>query len=330
MTPETISALRALLEPAQEILVTTHTSPDGDALGSLTAVGQALQQLGKTFTLACDDGPDMRFGYLPLLDQIKTKPHAELHRYDLLIAVDCGDETRMGEVYKRLLHPHPPIINIDHHITNNLFGTVNVVAAEATSTAEILTDLLPQLGATLDKNMAISLLTGIVTDTLAFRVTGVTGQTLRVAAKLVDAGADLGEISMQTLILKSPRVLQLWRLGLNNMQAEDGVSWTLLTMREQSRIGEDLTSGMGLGNLMADVDDVALSIVFTEKREGRVNISFRSRPPIDVSILASEYGGGGHRQAAGCSVQGRRITDLIPEVVARAKAALASGEIGTL
>ena len=328
MTADQMTTIRTLLASAERVLVATHTTPDGDALGSLTAVGQALQQLGRAFTLACDDGPDMRFGYLPLLDQLKTHPHSDpTQRYDLLIAVDCGDETRMGEVYKQLPHPHPPIINIDHHITNNQFGTINVVDSTATSTAEILTELLPQLGVTLDTPLATSLLTGMITDTLGFRVAGVTGQTLRVASKLVDAGANLGEITMQTLILKSPKVLQLWRLGLNNMHMEDGIAWSVLTMSEQSRVGEDLSSSMGLGNLLADVDNIALSIVFTEKREGRVNISFRSRPPIDVSGLASAYGGGGHRQAAGCSVQGRRLRDLVPEVVTRAKTALAAGQL---
>lgn len=326
MNDETISAIRALLESAQRVLVATHTSPDGDALGSLTAVGQALQQLGKTFTMACEDGPDMRLGYLPLLDQLKSQPHVLGRPYDLLIAVDCGDETRMGDVYLKMPHPHPPIINIDHHVTNNLFGTVNLVDGQATSTAEILTNLLPQLGVTLTLDMATSLLTGIVTDTLGFRVAGVTGETLRVASRLVDLGADLPEITTQALVLKSARTLQLWRLGLNNMQLEEGVMWTVMKMSDQNRIGEDLNSSMGLGNLLADVDEAAMSIVFTEKHEGRINVSFRSRPPVDVSGLASEYGGGGHRQAAGCSIQGRRLHELVPEIVAKAKRSLSASQ----
>lgn len=320
MTPDTTTQIRTLIDSAQNILVSAHYSPDGDALGSLTAMGQALQQLGKTFTLANDDAVLPRFAYLPLSESVVRQPHGG-KPYDLLIALDCGDETRLGRVYEKLPQPHPPIINIDHHITNNYFGTVNVVESGMTSTAEVLTELLPQLGVEITRELATSLLTGVVTDTLAFRVTGVSGHTLRMASKLVDAGADLAEITLQALVLKSASSLEMWRIGLNNMALEDGVAWSSLTVAEQNQVGDELSSSMGLGNLLADVEEAALSIVFTEKRDGRVNISYRSRPPIDVAGLAMARGGGGHRNAAGCTVYGRLQT-IIPEVVEEAKASV--------
>ncbi|MEM7798746.1 MAG: bifunctional oligoribonuclease/PAP phosphatase NrnA [Chloroflexota bacterium] len=309
----TIEKIKSTIDAAQEILVATHIGPDGDALGSLTAIGQALKHLKKDVTLACDDGMLRKFEYLPLSDQIERRPELR-KQYDLLIALDCGDSDRMGRVYERLTYK-PPILNIDHHISNTYFGEVNVVEAEKTSTTEILTHIIPALGVPLDAGIATSLLTGMVTDTLGFRVTGVTAETLQVAGTLVEAGADLADIMLKALVLQELNTIKMWSIGLSNMHIENSISWSVLSLSDQRKVSNDSVSNHGLGNMIADIDTVSLSIVFTEKEDGSVKVGFRSRPPWDVATIAVKLGGGGHRYASGCTRYGK-LENVVAEVLA--------------
>ena len=247
------------LEKAENTLVITHVDPDGDAIGSLTAVGLAMQQIKQKVTLACDDNVPERFSYLPMAVKVRKSGDATI-RYDLIIAVDCGDEFRMGRAFADLPGPKPFIINIDHHITNTQFGDINLVDAKASSTTEILYSLFTELQIAISADIALSLLTGLVTDTLGFRTTGVTANTLRIAAELVDAGADLGFVTMHALNSRSLPTLRLWRAGLNNMQMDQGLLWASITNSERKAANFRSNSSVGLVNLLADVDE-ALSLI---------------------------------------------------------------------
>lgn len=161
------------IDKANRVLVIAHVDPDGDAIGSLTAVGQALEQLGKRVTLVCDDAVPTRFQDLPLADQVRREPDTS-RPYDLIIAVDCADASRMGWAYETLPDPKPALINIDHHVTNTRFGEFNIIDPDASSTAEMLCRVLSELDVEMTQGIAASLLTGIVTDTMGFRTTNVT------------------------------------------------------------------------------------------------------------------------------------------------------------
>ncbi|MEM7331207.1 MAG: bifunctional oligoribonuclease/PAP phosphatase NrnA [Chloroflexota bacterium] len=289
------------IENANQIIVITHIGPDGDAIGSLTAVGQALIQLGKTPHLVCDDGVPERFSYLPQTNQVEKEPAPE--PYDLLIAVDCGDELRMGDAYRNLIHK-PAILNIDHHVTNTMFGDVNIVKPEATSTTEILFDLFQAFGIQLSEKIALSLLTGLVTDTLGFRTAGVTANTLNVASQLIEAGADLAFVTMQALNVKPLTTVQLWQIGLANMKIEEGFIWTTISQDEQGDIGFVGSGTNGLVNILADIDIAHMGAAILELPDGSVRVGFRCRQPFDVSTIATELGGGGHPLASGCSIDG--------------------------
>ncbi len=318
----TVTQINNVLQKANEILVITHVSPDGDAIGSLTAMGQALIQLGKKPTLVCDDSPPEKLQYLPLIDHLQRKVDTR-QEYDLLIALDCGDERRMGNAYHNLNQQDLPVLNIDHHITNTYFGSINLIDPQSNSTTEILAELLPHLDVQITPDLAMSLLTGLVTDTLGFRTSSVTAKTLKIASNLMDAGANLADITREALVLKSYDTLRLWRLGLNKMKLEEHVSWTVISMSDQKSITKDAISSHGLGNLLADVYEAAMSAVFTEKENERVVVGFRSRPPYDVSELAASFGGGGHRYASGCTVEGN-LDEVESLVVARAKEMIAA------
>ncbi len=293
------------IEKANRVLVIAHVDPDGDAIGSLTATGQALQQLGKRVTLVCDDAVPQRFHYLPLAGDVRRAPNTDAH-YDLVIAVDCADESRMGWAYAALPEPKPTLANIDHHVTNTHFGAFNVIEPDASSTAEILCRFLVEIGATLTRGMADSLLTGIVTDTMGFRTTNVSAATLRAAAELVDCGADIADISLRALHRRPYATAQMWGLGLGRMKLQDGLLWTSISRDELRRAGvEGSPSSSGLVNFLADVEGVAMGVVLNEAPDDdKVRVSLRAVPPYNVAEVAVRLGGGGHALAAGCAIEG--------------------------
>lgn len=321
MRPTTIQAIHELVQQSEKIRVITHIGPDGDAVGSLTAVGLALAQWGKRVTLMCDDNIPERFQYLALTRTVK-RPRAKRHSPpDLVIAVDCGDELRMGDAFASLPQPRPPLINIDHHITNTYFGQVNLVQETAVSTTEILYDLFVALSLEMTRDLAMSLLTGLVTDTLGFRTVGTSAKTLKVASELVGAGADLALVTMQGLNLKQIATLKLWRYGLDNMKMEEGFIWTTITQAQRKAASYNGASSNGLTNMLADVDEAAIGAVIMEMEEGVVRVGFRCRPPYDVATLAQNLGGGGHPLASGCTLSGS-LAEVEQLVVDMAKAAI--------
>jgi phosphoesterase RecJ-like protein len=312
--------IQHLFNKATNVLVITHVDPDGDAMGSLTAVGQALKQDGKQVTLVCDDRVPERFAYLPMTEQVRQTPDPRIY-YDLLVAVDCGDEGRMGEVYANFSQPLPTIVNIDHHITNTRFGDIQVIDDKATSTTEILYGLLLELGYEMTPEIALSLLTGLVTDTLGFRTVGVTAKTMKVASALMDAGADLAFVTTNALTVKPLTTIRLWQVGLNGLNVEDGVAWVAIPLADQMAIGFKGQSSMGLVNLLADVDEVGIGTVLMEIEGGRIRVGFRSRPPYNVAAIAEKMGGGGHVLAAGCTLE-EPLAEATARVVALCKQAI--------
>lgn len=313
-------AIYQAIQAAEQILVITHVGPDGDAVSSLTAVGQLLAGWGKNFTLLCDDTLPERFRYL-LLSNRGRRTHAANAVYDLLIAVDCGDELRMGQAFATLPQPRPSIINIDHHATNTRFGQINLVVDTAVSTTEILYDLFAYWQIPLTQPLAMSLLTGLVTDTLCFRTVGTSAKTLKIASELMAAGADLALITTQGLSLKEYSTVKLWRYGLDNMALEDGLAWTTISREERRLAGHNGSSSNGLGNILADINEAAMGLVLMELGDGNVRAGFRCRPPYNVAQIAQQFGGGGHPLAAGCTVHGR-LADVEAQVVAASKVAI--------
>lgn len=292
------------IEKANRVLVIAHVDPDGDALGSLTAVGQGLQQLGKRVTLVCDDAVPQRFLTLPLAPDVRRAPNTTTP-YDLVIAVDCADQARMGWAYDSLPEPKPTLANIDHHITNTRFGAFNIIDPEASSTAEILHRFLPEMGVTLTPGIAASLLTGIVTDTIGFRTNNVTAATLRAAADLVEAGADIADISLRTLHQRPFPTAKMWAIGLSHMSLEDGLLWTSISRQDMLSAGIDgRPSSSGLVNFLADVDAAVMGVVLSEMEDGTVRVTMRTQPPYNVAEVATHFGGGGHALAAGCTLDG--------------------------
>jgi phosphoesterase RecJ-like protein len=311
----------SLLERADKAFLIAHTDPDGDTVGSTLALAYALRKMGKECTLACSDPvPDLLF-FLPGVEEFGTP---QVTDHDLIVTVDASDPGRLGQTYKDVLGMDLPILNIDHHITNTGFGTVNLVRSDAAATAEIIFDLLTAWKVEVDQLLATYLLTGIVTDTRSFSTSNTTPRALEVSSELVASGASLIDINEHYYRNKGVETLRLWGQMLNRMQLDGHLVWSVntLEMREDCRADSD--DGDGIVNLLASVREAVAAIVFKENEGGQIEVSIRSRPGVDISSVAVHFGGGGHPQAAGAVVNGT-LEQVVPSVLSKAREVVATG-----
>ncbi len=320
ISAESLRESSRLLSEARRPLLAIHVAPDGDAIGSLLSMGWALLAQGKSPTLACQDALPLRFAFLPGFEKVVQEPPPG--PYDLLIVLDCSDLSRIGQV-DRAIGRDIPVLNIDHHVTNTRFGTVDLVAEDAVSTTHLLYHLFRHLHQPLDERIATCLLTGLVTDTRGFRTANVTPEVLRIGVELMEAGAPLTTITRNGLDRRPLAALRLWGAGLARLQSADGIVWTTLPLSVQQTIGHDGYGDAGLANLLISAEEAHVAVVFTEQPDGDVEVGFRAVPGFDVSRIALRLGGGGHALAAGCRVPGplekaqRQVLALLREDLAR-------------
>jgi phosphoesterase RecJ-like protein len=295
------SELRALADEAASVVVIAHIAPDGDTIGSALGLAWALRQLGKRARVACADPSPRELAFLPGVGDISAEPPED---EDLIIVVDASDVERIGSLYDAQVFATRPVVNIDHHITNQRYGTLNLVT-QRSSTAELILDQLTDLGVTLDLTIATCLLTGLVTDTRGFTTSNTTPASLEAAVVLTRAGALLPAINDAVFNHRSITLLRLWGAAfVATRLEEEGVLWTELPLTMLAQAGADLADAKGLVNFLSSIDEARISATFRETPEGKVDVSLRSVPGIDVSQVAMRFGGGGHPQAAGCLVPG--------------------------
>jgi phosphoesterase RecJ-like protein len=197
-----------------------------------------------------------------------------------------------------------PLLNIDHHLTNLGFGDVNLVDSYASSTAEIVFHLLEHMTIPLDAELATCLLAGIVTDTRGFRTSNVTIQVMKVATRLMTAGASLPTIAQHGLDHRPTSAILLWREALSSLQVRDRVAWASVSLMMRQTAGHTGNGDAGLASFLLSADDADVSAVFVEREDGCIEIGFRAVPGFDVARVAMQFGGGGHALAAGCTVPG--------------------------
>lgn len=299
--PQWQAATDAVLK-AERILVVAHIFPDGDAIGALLGLSNALRRQGRQVTSAVDGGipDDLRF--LPGADHVCSV--LTEGQWDLLISVDSSDEKRMGEVGAYGRQHSRLTINLDHHPTNIYFGDIFLVESEAVSATQIIYEWLQFMRFAIDREIAAPLLTGLVTDTLGFRTSNVTSGTLRIAQALMDAGASLTEITARTLDTKPYSVIELWKQVLRSVRLVGPVIYGVVTQADLQAVGlTDVTDG-GLSSFLVKTEEAMIAAVFKETPSGQVELSFRSKRGYDVAQVAFALGGGGHVQAAGATLEG--------------------------
>jgi len=304
-----ISQIKDRLNQAQSILIASHVRPDGDAIGALLALGLALQNAGKTVQMVLQDGVPASFRHLQGHNQVQKEPKGE---WDTFISVDCADFKRLGKSFQS--GPKPDI-NIDHHITNEKFGKINLIVGEEVATSAILTDCLPLWGLEITQPIAAALLTGIVTDTLGFRISSTTPESLRQAALLMERGADLPDLYSRALVRRTYPAARYWGAGLSSLERSDGLVWGTLTVADRKAAGYGGNDDADLINVISAIDGSQVGMIFVEQSDQRVKISWRAiEDGVDVSQVAKHFGGGGHAAAAGADIPGS-LSEIQPLVL---------------
>jgi bifunctional oligoribonuclease and PAP phosphatase NrnA len=309
-----IRAARDLIAASTRALVIAHVSPDGDAIGALLGLGLILRAAGKEVVFGCDDPIPETFRFLPSADEVTQTPSGE---FDLIVAVDIADAPRMGAIGAKL--GRQPHLLFDHHLTNPGYAQVNLLEIEAASTCELITRLLEPLGLPLTTPAATCLLTGVLTDTIGFRTSNTTPQTLGAAQQLMTAGAPLSSLYRLVLSRRSFEAVRLWAEGLARLRMEDRVVWATLPLKARRAVGYGGNGDADLIDILTTVRDADVAIVFSERSDGTVKVSWRSAPDINVAQLAMRFGGGGHAPAAGAEVTGK-LADVEKQIVAATKA----------
>ncbi len=322
-----MAAATQAVNQAESILIVTHVSPDGDAYGSMLALAEALRNAGKRVDCAVDGGATDFTSFLAGNDQVRGK--LTEGEWDLMISVDASDEERTGEVGAYGRQHSKQVINLDHHKTNTGFGDIHVVDVAAVSATEVVYRWLRWMERPITAAVAQPLLTGLVTDTLGFRTSNVTADTLAVAQDLMQAGASLTLVTERMLDSRSYQVVSLWKEALASVKLhEGGVIVAQVTQENIKKAGlADITDG-GLVGFLIKVNEAMIALVLKENEDGRVEISMRSKPGYDVAGVALEVGGGGHAQAAGATIDGpleaaqKRVLPLLKKAARKGKLAI--------
>jgi phosphoesterase RecJ-like protein len=310
-----------LLEGAQSVLVVTHENPDGDAIGSLLGVANMLDALGKQVTAAVDKGVPSFLKFLPQQERILG---GLVHgTWDLLIFVDCGDDMRAGKVGEYGKAHAQTVLNIDHHPSNPRFGNVALVLDELASTAEIVFLWWQSMGLSYGREVALPLLTGIVTDTLGFRTSATQASTLEMAVQLMQCGASLPEVMARTLGSRTHAEFELWKRIAQTSVVQDGVGYAFVRKADAEAVGLPEVTDADFVQFLISVDEVRVAATFKERTDGKIGVSMRAVLGYNVVEIAQQFGGGGHVQAAGVSMEGTlesvsaQVLPLLQEAVSK-------------
>lgn len=310
------------VESASSILVVTHIFPDGDAIGTLLGITNALRAYGKQVDAVVDGGVPEFLHFLPGQETVRSILTSG--QWDLMISTDSSDEARTGQSGAYGRAHSQTVINLDHHATNTLFGNIYLVDSSAVSASQIAYEWINKLGIVLSREIALPLLTGLVTDTLGFRTSNVTPHTLEIAQSLLQTGISLAEITARTLDSRRYEVLNVWKYALQSVMLEDGVIYARVMRDDIKRAGANENTEIGLSSFLIQTDEAMISAVF---REGinTVELSFRAKYGYDVSQVAFAIGGGGHKQASGATVEGT-VDSVIARVLPMLKEAVRQGK----
>lgn len=298
-------AFAAQIAPAQRILLLTHINPDGDAIGSLLGAYHALRAIGKEpIPLASSALPSYSLA-LPGVEQVTVYQAGEaLPACDLIWMLDTAARERVGQIFR----DHGPamaalpLMIVDHHVTNDGAGTLNLIQPEAASCADLLFRLLRAMALPISPEAATCMLLGTTTDTQSFQTSATRAQTLRTAAEMLDAGADQRLVVDAVYFSLPPATLTLVGMALSEMRREGGLFWVKVSqemMRASGAADEATDETM---KRLQQADGMRVACLFKERANGLVKISLRSKPGISVAEIARTWGGGGHTQAAGADL----------------------------
>lgn len=303
-----------------DFLIVSHIQPDGDAVSSTLTVGWLLSCLGKKFTMLNEGTIPQRMQFLWNADTIVNMSLRPLERkYSQVICVDCASFHRLG-LTTQYVADDALILNIDHHPTNDGYGSINIIKPDAAATAEILFDLLELCNVNWDVDVASLIYTGLLTDTGGFRYSNTSSKVMSIASKLLSYGVNGPELSECLLECMSLAQVQILVRALSTLQmSEDGkIAWVTIRPEDMVTVGAENEDMEGIVNYPRNIQGVEVGILFKVIDGRAVKASLRSAGNVDVAALAYSFGGGGHVRAAGCSVAGS-LEEVVERVVSKVK-----------
>ena len=311
------------LNRSRHVLVTSHIHPDGDALGSQLAMGLALTAYGKRVTFYNESSIPKMYRFLPSSDLI-VRQIDPAEEYDTAVVLDCTDLERTGNFSQNIRHI-PCLINIDHHITNNGFGTYQYIDSSACATAEIVYRVINELGVDITRSMAISIYTAIMTDTGSFRFSNTNKAAFSICGEMIDVGVDPNFVANHVYITYSLSRIKLLNLVLESIEVSENGKMSVLELT-QAMLDKTGTKREDVGRLInyaRHLEDVKVAALIFESKNGgdkspdeerKFHISLRSDGTVDVAAIASNFGGGGHVTAAGFNIVSS-LTDIKPKIL---------------
>lgn len=298
---EVLAALSAGHDP---LLIVCHVSPDGDAVGASLALAEYCELIGRPYVLANQDPVPSRYDFLPRAASFCRTDEIE-GTFSTVVALDCADFRRLGDTTK-LFAPDYRLVNIDHHDTNDEYGTLALVQPEASATCLVLYRLFSAGGVPIGRSLALCLYTGIVFDTGGFRYNNSTPEIHHVAADLLSRGIEPFMVADRVLEALTREQAELVRLALSTLTVNSTgrIACIIVTLDTLRASGADETDTDILLPYVRSLSGVEVGILARERKEGGIKVSLRSRERVDVAAVALAFGGGGHVRAAGCNVDG--------------------------
>jgi phosphoesterase RecJ-like protein len=306
MEDKFLKAIR-LIEKAQKVLCISHKRPDGDTLGAACGLFWALQQYNKNVDLACIDEIPERFSFLSGANRFIRD--FDFRSYDLIFVLDAGASymTRYHEIYPDIFKGEVPVINIDHHASNDNFGVCNIVDSASASTTVILHKMFHFMGVKITPVIATALLTGIYNDTGSLMHSNTSLEVFEIAGELMERGGKVNSVARNLFRTTPVSTLKLWGRVLENTRInEEGVTVSVVTWKdfEECNAGPDEISGVV--DFLNSVPGAKYTCLLNEDKHGKIKGSFRTqRDDVDLAMLAGQFGGGGHKKAAGFSITGK-------------------------
>ena len=321
-----IDQILAIVRRGTSFLASAHARSDPDALGTGLVIVRMLRKLGKRAHMVVDGGALPEFRFLPGADEVGDGPDALRPPYDAVFVTDSGNFERLERV-KEGIPPGIPIVNIDHHVSNTRFGTINWLDFGAAAVGEIVYKLVVAAGVEIDREIATNLYTSLYTDTGRFSFSNTTPRTHLLAAELLKYGVRPAEISKELYRSNSPEDMRLMAACMNAMKFDPGgrLGWIALTDRMMDEAGAHPMETEDYIHMVKSVRGVEVAVLLRELHDPeRVKASWRSEAVVDVCAIAKGYGGGGHARAAGASIFGKSLAEAEADVLAATRKAMAT------
>jgi phosphoesterase RecJ-like protein len=307
-----------VLGRGQRFLVCSHARPDGDAVGSMLAFGMLLEQMGKQADLVTADRVPVLYRRLPVAEKIRTAASVE-GAYDAAILLECDSVERAGLPGLENF----VLINIDHHVSGRAYAQLNWIDCDAASVGELVYRLAKAAGVTVTAEMAACLYMTVLTDTGSFSYGALSERTFALARELVQAGADPIRLAQDVYYSVPASKIVLLGVALNSLQREGRLAWLWITLEDMERAGAAEEDCEGIVNFALSIAGVEAAVFLRELTDGQIRLSLRSKGAVNVAAIAERLDGGGHENAAGCTLEGP-LERALDQILAELRPALAA------